>query len=165
MVAGMYHRLASFSRLIHFDRRGSGASDPLPLEALPSWESYVDEVVAVMDAAGSERAAIMGIFDAGPMATLFAATRPDRTVALILAVQLARAVRRFLTSFEVVRRTVLISSSPYQICIGWLDISCQDHHECWPAWPCRGRSGPLGVCHSPPPTGRGRPERSRPGAV
>jgi pimeloyl-ACP methyl ester carboxylesterase len=41
MVASMYHRLASFSRLIRFDRRGSGASDPLPLEALPSWESYV----------------------------------------------------------------------------------------------------------------------------
>ena len=68
MVAGMYRRLASFSRLIRFDRRGSGASDPLPLEALPSWESYVDEVVAVMDAARCERAAIMGVFDAGPMA-------------------------------------------------------------------------------------------------
>jgi class 3 adenylate cyclase len=90
MVAGMYRRFASFSRLIRFDRRGSGASDPLPLEALPSWESYVDEVVAVMDAAGSERAAIMGVFDAGPMATLFAATRPDRTVALILANTSAR---------------------------------------------------------------------------
>jgi pimeloyl-ACP methyl ester carboxylesterase len=48
------------------------------------------EVVAVMDAAGSERAAIMGIFDAGPMATLLAATRPDRTVALILANTSAR---------------------------------------------------------------------------
>jgi class 3 adenylate cyclase len=90
MVASMYRRMAAFSRVIRFDRRGSGASDPLPLDALPSWESYIDEVVAVMDAAGSEQAAIMGIFDAGPMATLFAATRPDRTVALILANTSAR---------------------------------------------------------------------------
>jgi class 3 adenylate cyclase len=90
MVAGMYRRMAAFSRLIRFDRRGSGASDPLPLDALPSWESYIDEVVAVMEAVGSERAAIMGLFDAGPMATLLAATRPDRTAALILANTSAR---------------------------------------------------------------------------
>jgi class 3 adenylate cyclase len=90
MVASMYRRMAGFSRVIRFDRRGSGASDPLPLDALPSWESYIDEVVAVMDAAVSQRAAIMGIFDAGPMATLFAATKPDRTVALILANTSAR---------------------------------------------------------------------------
>lgn len=90
MVASMYRRMAAFSRVIRFDRRGSGASDPLPLDALPSWESYIDEVVAVMDAAGSEQAAIMGIFDAGPMAMLFAATRPDRSVALILANTSAR---------------------------------------------------------------------------
>ncbi len=92
MVAGMYRRLAAFSRLIRLDRRGSGSSDPLPLDALPSWESHIDEVIAVMDAAGSERAAIMGIFDAGPMATLFAATRPGRTVALILANTYARLI-------------------------------------------------------------------------
>jgi len=92
MVASMYRRMAAFSRVIRYDRRGSGASDPLPLDALPSWESYIDEVVAVMDATRSERAAIMGIFDAGPMATLFAATRPDRTIALILANTSARVL-------------------------------------------------------------------------
>ena len=90
MAARMYRRVATFSRLIRFDRRGSGSSDPLPLDALPPWEAYMEEVVAVMDAVGSERAAIMGIFDAGPMAALFAATKPERTVALILANTAAR---------------------------------------------------------------------------
>jgi class 3 adenylate cyclase len=90
LAARMYRRIATFSRLIRFDRRGSGSSDPLPLDALPPWEAYMEEVVAVMDAAGSERAAIMGVFDAGPMAALFAATKPERTVALILANTAAR---------------------------------------------------------------------------
>jgi pimeloyl-ACP methyl ester carboxylesterase len=48
MVASTYRRMARFSRVIRFDRRGSGASDPLPLDALPSWESFIDEIVAVM---------------------------------------------------------------------------------------------------------------------
>jgi class 3 adenylate cyclase len=90
MAARMYRRVATFSRLIRFDRRGSGSSDPLPLDALPPWEAYMEEVVAVMDAVGSERAAIMGVFDAGPVAALFAATKPERTVALILANTAAR---------------------------------------------------------------------------
>jgi class 3 adenylate cyclase len=90
LAARMYRRIATFSRLIRFDRRGSGSSDPLPLDALPPWEAYMEEVVAVMDATGSERAAIMGVFDAGPMAALFAATKPERTVALILANTAAR---------------------------------------------------------------------------
>jgi class 3 adenylate cyclase len=90
MAARMYRRIAAFSRLIRFDRLGSGSSDPLPLDALPPWEAYMEEIVAVMDAVGSERAAIMGVFDAGPMAAQFAATKPERTVALILANTAAR---------------------------------------------------------------------------
>jgi class 3 adenylate cyclase len=90
VAAAMYRRIATFSRLIRFDRRGSGSSDPLPLDALPPWEAYMEEVEAVMAAVGSERAAIMGVFDAGPMAALFAATKPERTVALILANTAAR---------------------------------------------------------------------------
>lgn len=93
MVAAMYRRLASFSRLIRFDRRGSGASDPLPLDALPPWESFVEEVVAVMDTVGSERATIMGMFDAGPMAALFVVTKPERADALILANTSPRVLR------------------------------------------------------------------------
>jgi class 3 adenylate cyclase len=90
LAARMYRRIAGFSRLIRFDRRGAGSSDPVPLDALPPWEAYMQEAVAVMDAAGSERAAIMGVFDAGPMAALFAATKPERTIALILANTAAR---------------------------------------------------------------------------
>jgi class 3 adenylate cyclase len=93
MVAAWNRRLASFSRLILFDRRGSGSSDPLPIDDLPSWESYVDDLMAVMEAAGSETAAVMGVFDAGPAAMLFAASHPDRTTALVLANTAARVLR------------------------------------------------------------------------
>jgi pimeloyl-ACP methyl ester carboxylesterase len=68
--------LASFSRVILFDRRGTGASDPLPVGALPPWESYGEDLVAVLDEVGSEQAAIMAQLDASPMAIFFAGTRP-----------------------------------------------------------------------------------------
>jgi class 3 adenylate cyclase len=77
-------RLASFSRLILFDRLGAGSSDPRPLDSLPPWESYAEELVAILDEVGSERTAIMAHLDAGPMALFFAATRPERTGALVL---------------------------------------------------------------------------------
>ena len=86
-------RLASFSRLVQFDRRGTGASDPLPDDAGPPWEAYADEVTAVMDAAGSRQAALMATTaEAGPMALFFAATRPERTSALVVANASARYV-------------------------------------------------------------------------
>lgn len=81
-VAQFFQRLASFSRLIMFDRRGCGMSDPMP--HAPSLEEQMDDVVAVMDAAGSERAAVFAQFEAGAMAALFAATHPERTTALML---------------------------------------------------------------------------------
>jgi class 3 adenylate cyclase len=84
--------LASFSRLILLDRRGMGASDPLPQDPLPPWESYAEELVAVLDAVGSERAAILAEMDGGPLALFFAGTRPDRTSALILANTAAKFV-------------------------------------------------------------------------
>jgi pimeloyl-ACP methyl ester carboxylesterase len=83
-------RLASFTRLIRFDRRGTGASDPLTLDALPPWESFVEELECVMDEVGSPRAAIMTAYDAGPMGMLFAATKPELTAALILVNTSAR---------------------------------------------------------------------------
>jgi class 3 adenylate cyclase len=84
MAQVFLRRLAAFARVIKFDRRGTGASDPLPLDALPPWESFVEELEAVMDSVGSAHAAIWAAYDAGPMAMLFAATKPERTAALIL---------------------------------------------------------------------------------
>jgi class 3 adenylate cyclase len=83
-VALMLRRFASFSRLIRFDRLGTGASDPAPLDHLPPWESYAEELAAVLDEVGSERAAILVGLDAGPMGMYSAATKPGRTSALIL---------------------------------------------------------------------------------
>jgi pimeloyl-ACP methyl ester carboxylesterase len=58
--ASLLRRLGSFSRVIMFDRRGTGSSDPVPLEALPTWEEWADDALAVLDAIGSERAAVLG---------------------------------------------------------------------------------------------------------
>jgi class 3 adenylate cyclase len=76
--------LASFSRLIFFNRRGSGASDPLPHDPLPTWESHAQELAVVLDEVGSARAALLAEADVGPTALFFAGTRPERTTALIL---------------------------------------------------------------------------------
>jgi class 3 adenylate cyclase len=84
-------RLASFSRLLRFDRRGTGASDPLPPDPLPPWEMYAEELVAVMDAVDAQPAALLAAGpEAGPMALFFAATRPERIAALVLADATAR---------------------------------------------------------------------------
>jgi pimeloyl-ACP methyl ester carboxylesterase len=77
-------RLAGFSRLILFDKRGTGLSDPVPLDRLPTLEERMDDVRAVMDAAGCEQAAIFGFSEGGLMSVLFAATYPERTTALVL---------------------------------------------------------------------------------
>jgi pimeloyl-ACP methyl ester carboxylesterase len=86
-------RLASFGRVIMFDRRGTGASDRLPGGAGPSWEHWVDDLNAVLEAAGSERPSIIANTDAGPMAMLFSATYPERVTSLILANTAARALQ------------------------------------------------------------------------
>jgi pimeloyl-ACP methyl ester carboxylesterase len=80
--ARFFERISSFSRLIIFDKRGSGLSDPV-IDA-PTLEQRVDDVRAVMDAAGSGRAALFGVSEGGPMSVLFAATYPDRVSALVL---------------------------------------------------------------------------------
>ncbi|MEO5758333.1 MAG: alpha/beta fold hydrolase [Mesorhizobium sp.] len=77
-------RLAAFSRLILFDKRGTGLSDRVDANHLPSLETRMDDVRAVMDAAGSGRAALLGASEGAPMAMLFAATYPERTRALAL---------------------------------------------------------------------------------
>jgi class 3 adenylate cyclase len=85
-------RLTSFSRLILFDKRGTGLSDRVPENELPTLEQRMDDVRAVMDAAGSERAALFGISEGGPMSILFAATYPERTVALVTCGTYAKRV-------------------------------------------------------------------------
>ena len=77
-------RLASFSRLILFDKRGVGLSDRVPDDRLPDLETRMDDVRAVMDAVGSERAVVFGVSEGGPMSMLFSATYPERTIALVL---------------------------------------------------------------------------------
>jgi pimeloyl-ACP methyl ester carboxylesterase/class 3 adenylate cyclase len=86
-------QLASFSRVISFDQRGTGLSDPVPVSELPTLEQWMDDVRAVMDAAGSERAALLGSGGGGLMTMLFAATYPERTSALILLNSFARLTR------------------------------------------------------------------------
>jgi class 3 adenylate cyclase len=82
LLARFLRRLSSFSRLIRFDKRGTGLSDPVA--GIPTLEERMEDVHAVLDAVGSERAALFGYSEGGPMAALFAATYPDRTAALIL---------------------------------------------------------------------------------
>ena len=74
--------LAEFSRLILFDKRGTGMSDRV--SGAPTLEARMDDLRAVMDAVGSERAAIFGVVEGAPMALLFAATYPERVAALVM---------------------------------------------------------------------------------
>ncbi len=83
--ADFYMRLASFSRLIMFDRRGTGSSDGISRSAIPTWEEWTEDIVAVLDAAGSRRAAILAATDSGPIAILLAAMHPELVSALVLA--------------------------------------------------------------------------------
>ena len=82
--------LAAFSRLLFMDRRGTGASDGVPRNAIPTWEEWAEDVEAVVDAAGSQRVAIFAVLDAGPIAILFAAMHPERVSALVLLNTTAR---------------------------------------------------------------------------
>jgi pimeloyl-ACP methyl ester carboxylesterase len=87
-LARFLTRLASFSRLILFDKRGTGLSDRVA--DMPNLEVRMDDVRAVMDAVGSEFAALFGYSEGGTMCTLFAATHPSRTSALIMYGAFAR---------------------------------------------------------------------------
>jgi pimeloyl-ACP methyl ester carboxylesterase len=82
VAARTRERLVEFSRLIVFDKRGTGMSDRVA--GAPTLETRMDDVRAVMDAAGSTRAAVVGVSEGAPMSLLFAATYPERTAALVL---------------------------------------------------------------------------------
>jgi class 3 adenylate cyclase/pimeloyl-ACP methyl ester carboxylesterase len=85
-----FRRLATFSRLILFDRRGMGASDAVSSGDFPTWERWAEDTGAVLDAVGSERAAILAAVDAGALSILYAAMHPERVRALILLNSSAR---------------------------------------------------------------------------
>ncbi len=86
-------RLGACARVILFDKRGTGLSDRVPQDRLPTLEQRMDDVRAVMDAAGSQRAALCGVSEGGPMSALFAATYPERTAALVMIGTYARRLR------------------------------------------------------------------------
>ena len=81
-------RLVRFARVIVFDKRGTGMSDPVA--EVPTLEERMDDVRAVMDAAGSSRATLMGVSEGGPLCALFAATYPERTQGLVMVGAMAR---------------------------------------------------------------------------
>lgn len=93
MVARFLRQLASFSRLILFDKRGTGLSDAVPISQLPTLEERMDDVRAVMHAAGSTRAVVMGVSEGGTMSSLFAATHPEHTAGIVIIGGYARRLR------------------------------------------------------------------------
>jgi class 3 adenylate cyclase len=92
-LAAFLERLASFARLISFDQRGSGVSDPVSLRELTSLDLWMDDINVVMDEVGSESAVLYGIGGGGTMSMLFAATHPHRVSGLILVNSFARLSR------------------------------------------------------------------------
>lgn len=91
--ARFLRRLASFSRLILFDKRGTGLSDRVPLHALPTLEQRMDDLRAVLEAVGSHHAVICSVSEGGPMSALYAATYPEKTLALIMIGTYAKRIR------------------------------------------------------------------------
>jgi len=91
--ARFLRQLASFSRLILFDKRGTGLSDRVPISRLPSLEQRMDDVRAVMNAVDSPYAVVCGISESGPMSVLFSATYPERTQGLIMIGTYAKRIR------------------------------------------------------------------------
>ena len=92
-LAHFFRRLASFSRLILLDKRGTGMSDRVSPRDLPTLEDRMEDLHAILDAVGSRRAVLFGISEGGPLCMLFAATYPERTKALVVFGSWARAFR------------------------------------------------------------------------
>ncbi len=94
LMASFGEALGRFARVVNFDKRGVGLSDRVPDAQLPTMEERMDDIRAVMDAAGLERASLLGFSEGGPLAMLFAATYPQRTANLVIWGSYASMVRR-----------------------------------------------------------------------
>jgi pimeloyl-ACP methyl ester carboxylesterase/DNA-binding winged helix-turn-helix (wHTH) protein len=121
-MAAFFGRLATMARLIVFDKRGTGLSDRVPVTEIPPLEERMDDVRAVMDAAGSERATLFGISEGGPLAVLFAATYPERVDRLVLCNSYADRFRDDIpTLAEAARRAWGTSGTFATLAPGWTD--------------------------------------------
>ncbi|HSV37840.1 MAG TPA: adenylate/guanylate cyclase domain-containing protein [Nocardioidaceae bacterium] len=133
-------RLSSFGRLIHFDKMGTGLSDPVPLQGLPTLEEWMDDLRVVLDEVESERPVIVGSGETGPMAILFASTYPERTSGLVLWDSWARLARgsdhpegmpqhMIDANVEFIERTWGTGAQ-----VAWLSPDDADDHELRAAW-------------------------------
>ncbi len=89
-AAEFFQKVATFRRVLQMDRRGSGASDAVPLKAIPTWEELAEDMTGVLDAAESKLTDLIGVNEVGPIAVLFAAMHPERVGSLILINTAAR---------------------------------------------------------------------------
>ncbi len=89
-IADFLRQLASLRRLILLDRRGTGASDGVPRNAIPTWEEWTEDIESVLNEVGSEQSSILAAVDGGPIAVLYAATHPERVDSLVLCNTSAR---------------------------------------------------------------------------
>lgn len=115
--AHVLSRLASMGRLISLETRGVGSSDPLPLDALPTPEKWVEDFVVVLDAVGSERATVIAQFTMGPMAMMFAAIHPERINRLVLIDTFARA--RWAEDYKIGVSPELLEATRQALVAGW----------------------------------------------
>ena len=115
--ARMFEELASFSRLILFDKRGTGLSDRVPDDQLPDLDTRMSDLTAVCDAVGSTSAALFGVSEGAPLATLFAATYPERSTALVLFGGFAR--RAWAPDFPSGRTAAEFEDYLHEILSGW----------------------------------------------
>ena len=126
-LARAFDRLASFSRLVLFDKRGTGMSDPVPPNELPTLEQRMDDVRAVMDAVRAQRSAIFGASEGGNMSMLFAATYPGRTTALCTFGSTARRLWTedypWAPTWDERKRAITETEQTWSSGLGWGDIA------------------------------------------
>jgi pimeloyl-ACP methyl ester carboxylesterase len=116
-LAAFLERLSLFGRLISFDQRGTGVSDPVPPDGVLALEQWLDDLVAVMDEAGSKRAILLGLGGGGSLSMLFAATYPERTSGLVLVNSFPRLTQA--PNYEGGRASALEDETLHVMRTGW----------------------------------------------